>query len=469
MIVIEAWDTESIAEALNLEPPKQFLKIAEINTDSRQINSGDLFVALQGERFDGHDFLNEVNQMGAVAAIVSHIPSDFDTTSELRLFIVKDTAKALACLASYRRKQFQGPVVGLTGSSGKTTVKEMVRSIAKTKLKVLATKGNLNNHLGVPLTLLNLNEEHQVAIIEMGASGIGDIEFLTDIAKPNIVLVNNVQAAHIEGFGSLDAVAEGKGEIYQNLTNNDVAIFNVDEPRLKILMRKLPHGWHGKKIKFGFDNNAEITCSNLQANKQGYFKFDLQLKNQTASIHLNVLGEHNVKNALAAAACGVALGLSLKNIVEGIENYQGTSGRLRPLEGIKGSRLFDDTYNANPGSVKAAIDTLALMQGRKILVLGAMAELGFEVNKWHQTIGEYARQKNIDLLLTIGDITKPAIQAFYQDQEKENKYWFNNISDLINSCSTELMADSTCLIKGSRSAAMEQLVTALVLDNESAS
>lgn len=444
---------QKIATALALDIDSE-ISIEGLSTDSRKVSAGDVFVALKGENFDGHQFLAKAQAQGATAAIVE----ERQAAIEIPQLVVPDCYAALASIAQMFRQSFRGPLVGITGSSGKTTVKQMLASIFSLLGPTLATKGNLNNHIGVPLTLFDLQADTEYAVIEMGASGPGEIAYLSSIAKPTVVMVNNVMAAHLEGFGSLDGVAMAKGEIYQGLAESAKAIINED--------CEYADRWAGglaesQIVRYSSDSvQADIYASNIELLADACYAFDLTTPIATQRVQLAMPGRHNVANALAAASCAYACSVSLETIVQGLSSAKNAAGRMQRFEHSTGAQIIDDSYNANPGSVQAAIDMLADQEGRTILVLGDMGELGSEEKKLHRKIGQYAQDKAISALFCVGDLSKHAASKCSAGKHFQDK------RSLIEELKTELSGSCTVLVKGSRSAAMEEVVQALMSDAE---
>ncbi|MGH1484771.1 MAG: UDP-N-acetylmuramoyl-tripeptide--D-alanyl-D-alanine ligase [Cellvibrionaceae bacterium] len=456
------------------------------STDTRSVSLGDLFVALKGETFDAHDYLSQAIEGGAKGLVVNKsCQQDFTRYPDLSVWFVDDTTRALGYIAQYERNCFDKSLIAITGSSGKTTVKGMLFSIFSAyvgKDAVFATKGNLNNHFGVPFSLLELSRKHQYAVIEMGASAVGEIAYLTEIAKPDVALVNNVMAAHVEGFGSIDAIADAKGEIYNGLSDNGVAVINVDDVYADQWLQQnnarsvigfsvseksiAEKPVTGKTTEENLVNIDVVRAKNISLLKNGCCSFCLGYKGQAVVVKLSVLGKHNVANAAAAAACALALGLDIEIIKKGLEVFSGESGRLQIFDAYNDCTLIDDTYNANPGSVKAAIDVLSEMRSNKILILGDMAELGQDENIAHADIGRYASNKKINRLFTVGEKSIFAQKAF-----GENATHFESMEKLINYLSEHTPVDSAVLVKGSRSARMERVVHAIKRcgDNNNAS
>lgn len=417
-----------------------------VSTDSRHIGEGQLFVALRGEHFDAHEFLPEVATR-AVGMVVECPVKDINVPQ----WVVPDTTTALGQLARTNRDLFLGPVIAVTGSSGKTTVKEMIAAILQVSGSVLATPGNLNNHIGVPLTLFLLGSEHRFAVIEMGASALGEIEYLCRLARPDVALVNNVLPAHVEGFGSVENIAKGKGEIYQSLSTAGTAVINLDE--------RYSDTWHGlteaRVMTISLLNsNADFTAKNIVLDDRGRAAFVLVTPAGEAAIKLSLSGQHNVGNALAAAACAYSAGAELGAIAAGLNHLKTVPGRLSFERLPNGATVIDDSYNANPGSVKAAIDTLVSLSGHSILVLGDMGELGKDEASLHAEIGRYAVDRGVDQLLCLGTLCANAATAFGRGaQHFESK-------DLLlqHLANKPVSAADVVLVKGSRYMAMEQVV-----------
>ncbi|WP_350298608.1 UDP-N-acetylmuramoyl-tripeptide--D-alanyl-D-alanine ligase [Pseudomonas putida] len=420
-----------------------------VSIDSRSVSAGQLFVALAGPRFDGHDYLADVKAKGAVAALVEREVADVD----LPQLQVADCRLALGQLGALNRAAFDKPVVAITGSSGKTTVKEMLASILRTRGLVHATRGNLNNDLGAPLTLLEIAPEHSAAVIELGASRIGEIRYTVGLTQPQVVIINNAGTAHVGEFGGPDKIVEAKGEILEGLGQGGIAILNLDDKAFDIW--KARAGAH-KVVSFARSNpKADFHASDIGRDARGCPSFTLHGAGETVAVQLNVLGEHNVSNALAAAAAAHAVGLSLSGIAAGLAAVQPVKGRTVAQIAPNGVRVIDDSYNANPTSMCAAIDILAGFSGRTVLVLGDIGELGQWAEEGHRQVGDYARGK-VDALYAVGSNMTHAVKAF-----GANGRHFATQTELIDAVSAENASDTTILIKGSRSAAMENVVAAL--------
>jgi len=435
-----------IAEALNGELHGEDVSVNSVATDSRKVQADQLFWAIKGERFDAHDFVAALcSESGnkAAAALVHRL-----IDCPLPQVLVQDTHQALARLAAFWREQFTAPLIGLTGSNGKTTVKEMTAAILSQEGETLATYGNLNNDIGVPLTLFRLRKQ-DFAVIEMGANNVGEIAHLTSITKPNVAILNNAGAAHLEGFGSIEGVSRAKGEIFQGLQPNGTAIINADDDYADY--------WRGlnkpeQTLTFGMDNPADVSG---QLDGQGGFQ--IQLPSEKIRVNLPLLGQHNALNALAASAAAHAVGVKASSIKVGLESLQPVKGRLAVVAGQHQSTLIDDPYNANPSSIKKAIDVLANFEGRKILVLGDVAEIGDQGVELHQELGQYAKQAGIDDFYGFGNLIEHACDAFADSPD--DKRFFDDMDELIQALKPEIQ-NVTLLAKGSRSMRMERVIEA---------
>ena len=377
-------NTHTIAKVLKVEYKIiKNVKFVGVTTDTRKPVSGTLFLALVGDNFDGHDYISEAEKKGAVA-IIANKP----LSSGLVVIVVKDTQKALVRIANWHLNNISPVVIAITGSNGKTTTKNMLYNILSLKAPTIATKGNLNNNLGVPFTLLNLAKKHIYAVIEMGADHVGEIAYLCTIAKPHISAITNANNAHIGKFGSFENLVKTKGEIYEALDGNGVAIINnnldcATKWRARLTTQKV--------VSFG--NNSKIFATNIMQ-KRNYIYFNLHISTKQQKIVLNMLGKHQVDNALVATACAHALNIDITTIKQGLQNTEAAVGRLKIIHCGK-LTIIDDSYNANPHSMKAAINTLAGFTGEKVLVLGPMADLGKDSLAWHQQIGKLIDKKNI--------------------------------------------------------------------------
>lgn len=421
-------------------------QFAGISTDTRSLVAGNLFFALMGPHFDGHGYVEQAHAKGAAAAVVNR-----RMTTSLSLLQVKDTRQALGQLARHWRARFSIPVVGITGSNGKTTVKEMIAAILSCQGPVLATKGNLNNDIGVPLTLANIDSKHSSAVIEMGANHAGEIAYLAGLARPTVGIVTNAGPAHLEGFGSLDGVAHAKGEMFKTLSDDAVAIINADD-HYAPLWKSFAQG--REILTFGLQNAADVTAD-YSAETAGT-RLELCTPQGQISVHLPLLGRHNVVNALGATAAALAAGAQLEQVRQGLESLGGVSGRLQRKQRRDGGLVIDDTYNANPASLRAAIDVLKAFSGQRWLVIGDMAELGDDAAALHAEIGRYAAQAGIDRVFTLGNLAQHAAQAC-----ASNAQAFTDLDALMTALDEGLGAEVTLLVKGSRSMGMERVVDRL--------
>lgn len=432
-------------------------------TDSRALQSGQLFVALRGERFDGHEFVTAAAGHGAVAAMVDArwaAAHEAETGADLALIVVDDTRLALGTLAGAWRARFALPVLGVSGSNGKTTVKEMCAAILRAQAQadgfgeesVLATHGNLNNDIGLPLTLLQLRDFHRAAVIEMGMNHPGEIAYLAALAAPTVGIVNNAQRAHLQGLGTVEEVAQEKGCLYEALGAAGIAVINADDSQSGY--------WRARNLErptvtFGIDHAADVRGS---CTLRGFGShLEIHTSQGTLEVELQVPGMHNARNAVGAAAACLAAGVSPQAVVDGLQNFTGTPGRLQRRSGPGGAVILDDSYNANPDSVRAGIDVLATMPGHTWLVLGDMGEVGGSSAQVHDEIGGYAKSKGIDGLFALGDMSAIAARNF-----GEGGFHFHSPEALVKALATRLGADSVVLVKGSRFMRMERVADALV-------
>ncbi len=454
--MIGSMGLQSVAEALGATLHNGDCTFSRISTDTRALEAGDLFLALRGENFDAHHFLALAAERGACGLVVEKA----DASLPLPQLQVDDTLKALGQIAGLNRQRFNQPLIAITGSGGKTTVKGMLASILRRCGSVLATRGNLNNHIGVPLTLLELEGAHQFAVIEMGASALGEITYLCDLAQPQVALVTNVMAAHIEGFGSLDGVAAAKGEIYQGLVGSGHAVINADEPYAHQWLNQLPTH---QVIRFSCeDATAEVKVTAVEDLGFHGLSFELSTPLGAGRVQMGIIGNHNLANAAAAAAAALAVGADLTAIVEGLEAFQPVAGRMHLKQAPSGAAVIDDSYNANPGSVRAAIEALMTeskrVPGRQsILVLGDLGELGPEARSLHSDLGHVARDAGINRLVTVGTLSQYAADAF-----GTGALHCEDHGEAISLLQTQMDKSTVVLVKGSRSARMETVVQALV-------
>ena len=430
------------ATLLECAPPQNDVSFTGITTDRRQVTPGMLFAALSGEHFDGHDYIQQANELGAVAVLVCR-----KVETDLPVLQVTDVLPALGILAGYWRKQCPAKVVGITGSNGKTTVKEMVASILRQQGAVLATEGNFNNELGLPLTLFRLDTSHDYAVVEMGASYPGDIAYLAGITRPDVGVITNIGPAHLQGFITMEGVARAKGELFAALPRDGVAVFNADEPWVEL--------WQGINkagtvYYFGGEGEDHIQARGnaeevVVSTPLGEFSLQLPLP-----------GEHNLTNALAATAVCLALNIPLADIKTGLEAVKPVRGRLSLVHANAGWTVIDDTYNANPASLYAALQVLAGQSGEPWLVLGDMKELGSDSRKMHAELGDAARSLGVKRLFALGDASTATVDAF-----GPSAVHFSNKDRLIEALRSQLKPGVACLVKGSRSMGMEHVVSAI--------
>ena len=424
------------------------VRFSDVCTDSRTLKSGDLFVALRGERYDGHDFVAKAAAAGAVAALI-----DRGHAQAVRLPVaaVEDTTAALGALAAHWRRQFDIPLVAVAGSNGKTTVKEMIAACLRAHFgdeAVLATRGNLNNHIGLPLTLLTLRAAHRVGVVEVGMNHPGETAELAQIAGPTVAVINNAQREHQEFMRSVTDVADEHASLIKALPADGIAVINADDVHAAVWRAAAGH----REVRdFGFDQKAAVsaTCE-LQAASA---LLAVRTPEAVATLNLPVAGEHNARNALAAIAAATAAGATLESCVRALSGFAAVKGRLQIKRSRQGALLIDDTYNANPDSVRAAIDVLARTPGRKLLVLGDMGEVGDQGRDFHTEIGMYAHERGIDALYGLGELAAHAVRAF-----GEGARHYAAIETLLVDVGAALGPQATVLVKGSRFMQMERVV-----------
>lgn len=428
------------------------LPVAAVSINTRTLKPGELYCAIKGEHFDGNDFVAQAEQAGAIAAIVNK-----KVETELPTVVVNDTRLALAEVAGLWRQKKAVKVVGITGSNGKTTVKEMVAAVLGGDETVLYTQGNLNNDIGVPLTLLRINDEHRFGVIEMGANHPGEIAYTSRYARPDVAIITNVGPAHLEGFGSIDGVARAKGEIIGSLGPGGIAVLNRDDAYFK--------NWQllagdRKVLAFGLSEDADVCAKNIRTEiRNGAFvtTFELIANGTGLPVQLKLAGRHNVVNALAAAAGGLAVGVEPELIKRRLETVRPVTGRLQPLVSRFGNIVIDDTYNANAASLKAGLEVLVDCPGEPWVVLGAFGELGVESDRIHREIGQSIKAKGVKRLLATGALARHAVDAF-----GEQATFFETQQALVDTLTHELTGRETLLVKGSRAQCMEKVVGAIV-------
>lgn len=446
------FDSSEVATFLKLLTPPKDVSFQGLSIDSRRIEPGNLFVAIQGNHLNGHDFIQAAYEKGAAAALV-----ETEAPCDLPQFIVKDTTLALGELGAAWRNRFTIPIIAVTGSNGKTTLKNMIQAIFVAACggnanQVLATIGTLNNQWGLPLTLSHFNHEHRYAVIEMGMNHFGEIAYLTTITRPTIAVITNAAASHLEGVGDIAGVARAKAEIFSGLAPDGHAILNRDDAYFDYWFSMIDGRPH---LTFGLHQNADIRATIHEESQTP--KITLHTPKGDIDINLTLLGKHNVLNALAASAATLAAGMSLEVIKQGLESVQAAKGRLQ-LHQLKDQvNVIDDSYNANPFSLQAAIDILTTFKGKKILVLGDMKELGEGAVSSHQQAGMAVQAAGIDLLFTYGDLSLHSAHAF-----GKTEYHFNEQNELIAALKPLLTDHTTVLVKGSRSMHMENIVANLI-------
>lgn len=420
---------------------------AGVSTDTRTLRDGELFFALQGPNFNGCDYLNTAKANGAAGAVVPALMDE-----DIAQIKVDDTRKALGRFAASWRNQHDVTVVGVTGSNGKTTLKELIKACLSQQASTLATQGNLNNDIGMPLMLARIEDQHRFAVFEMGANHAGEIAYLTALANPNVVVISNAAAAHLEGFGSVEGVAEAKGEILQNAVRPNVAVLNADDKYFEY--------WRSlvtdiRVVSFGLGASADVYADEIVTGIE-QSEFRLHLPTGDVFIRLPLAGIHNVRNACAAAAVAHALEIDNRRIKLALESVSPVVGRLQPLQATSGATLFDDSYNANPLSVIAAAEFLSQLSGASWLVLGDMKELGDDAATLHRQVGEAARACGIDRLFAMGDLSRNTVEGF-----GEHASWYGSIDAMVNELVDTLNDSVNVLVKGSRSMRMERVVDAL--------
>ncbi|HTQ35593.1 MAG TPA: UDP-N-acetylmuramoyl-tripeptide--D-alanyl-D-alanine ligase [Steroidobacteraceae bacterium] len=422
-----------------------------VGTDTRSLARGEIYLALRGPRFDGNEFLDAAAAAGAVAAVVDRTAA----AAPLPLIEVEDGQAALTRAAALWRARYPHPLIGVGGSNGKTTAKEMTAAILARRGPCLATRGNLNNHIGVPLTLLRLDAAHRGAVVEIATNHPGEIAALMRIARPDVALITNAGAEHLEGFGDLDGVAREEGQMVAGLQPSGVAVINADDPYASL--------WRGmtraRAWTFGIEQPADFRATDIAGElaDEGFrTTCTLVAPQGRRALRLNTGGHHNVRNSLAAAAAAVAAGASLDDVAAGLAAMQPVGGRLRPARTLQGARLIDDSYNANPSSMKAGIDVLAQLAGETWLVMGDMGELGAAARGSHVEIGGYARAHGVRRLFATGELSRLAVEAFGPGAS-----WHADTAALAAAVASELTPAVTLLVKGSRFNRLERVVVRL--------
>lgn len=434
---------KSVAQAVNgkiSDEKYNDVVIENITTDTRKISEGDLFIPLKGENFDGHKFIEQAFEKGALCCLSAE-----NTESEKAVIYVSDTRKALRDLAEYYISLFDIPVVGITGSVGKTTTKDMIASVLMQKYNVLKTEGNFNNEIGLPLTVFKITEDTQVAVLEMGMNSFGEIHNLSKIAKPDIAVITNVGVSHIENLGSREGILKAKCEIFDFMKDNRTAVLNIDNDMLQTLEGKTKFN----TLWYGVENKKDIYADNIVKNGVESISCDIHMKDENFSVYIPVPGEHMVLNAMAAALVGNKLGLTVAEIKRGIEEFVPTKMRMAVIKTEKGTTIINDVYNANPVSMKAGIDVLSGGEGEKICILGDMFELGQFAKEMHYDTGVYAAEKKIDKIICIGEISKSMYEGALS--LGGNAFYFETQDEFIEKGIEELVSEgATVLVKASR-------------------
>ena len=441
----------ALAKALSAPISVSDIEFCGVTIDSRKNCSGQLFIAISGERFDGHDYVEAAYRSGAVAALVEH-----KVDCEIPQVVVANCKRVMIELARRWRRHCSANVIALTGSNGKTTVKEMIFHILHKQAPTHATQGNFNNDIGVPLTLFELSPKHSYAVIELGANHRGEIANLAAIAEPDIVYVNNVAAAHLAGFGSVQGVIETKGELYEYCQPQHIAVFNNDE----VATAQWRDGCAAtRQFSCALDADADVTAT-WQALENG-LQLSVIYRGQSSSVLIGIFGEHNAHNALAAITIALSAGLEFDSAVKGLAGFSGVKGRLQMLGGPRHSRIINDSYNANPGSLEAGIKVLCAMQGEAWLALGDMGELGVDAEGLHIQAAKMARKLGVKKMFGLGPLSCRASEGF-----DENGFCFESIDEMADEIRAKMHQNVNLLVKGSRAVGMEKLVEKLLNQNQ---
>lgn len=444
-------NSEQIANYLDVDYAGPLTQFESVTTDSREVQPASLFVALVGERHNGHDYCQQALSSGATGLLISQ-ELDFEVPDNIVLIKVDNTLWAYGQVAALYRARFKIPMVGITGSCGKSTVKQMLGSIVSQVAESLISPNSYNNEIGLPKTLLMLEPKHKYAVLEMGARKTGDIKYLMELVNPSVSMVNNAAPVHIETFGSIDNVAATKGEIYRYLQPNGTAVVNVDDQYAPFWLSSLNSQ---NVVTFGLECAADVTCA-YYVEEHHQIRFELVTDIGTLDVNLPMIGKHNVMNALAATALARALDIGLDAIKAGLESVATVDRRLQLKDGVNGSRVIDDSYNANPTAMRSAIDVLARQAQRKILVLADMLELGDLAAEQHDEIGSYARARGVDLVMACGDLARHTVNAF-----GEQARFFNDKKSLIAELKGLLDANTVVLVKASNGMQMDEVVQAI--------
>ncbi len=434
-----------------------------VSTDSRDIAAGNLFVPIVGENFDGHDFIERAIQGGAAGVLIQRGKWEKlkDLAIDVPFICVGDTVKSLGDIASFWRKHFDVPVVAVTGSSGKTTTKEMLASVISLSRNTLKSYGNFNNLIGLPLTFLQLNDSHEAVIVEMGTNRKGEIERLTHIADPDIGVITNVGPAHLEGLKSLEVVAREKGDLFYTMKRDGVAVVNRDDAAICHVQKQ----WMGKIVTFGMGGNALVRAEGVKTKGEDKTSFVLVIERKRRRIDIAALGKHNVSNALAAAACSWALGIKYDQICCGLEEFRQLPGRMSRQLLKNGVSLIDDTYNANPASMRAAIETMNEIKGENeiIVVMGDMLELGNGAAEMHEEMGRLMAERNIGRIFLKGDLVRFVAEGAEKGELAKDRIVFPATPDMVvDYISSSARRGDSILVKGSRGMRMEEYVQAII-------
>jgi len=440
-------------------------KFYGISTDSRQVFKGNLFIALKGEKFDGHDFVRTALDKGAAGILVQDEAKINQTLTDRTVAVIKvaDTLTALGDLAHEWRKRFSIPVIGLTGSSGKTTTKEMMAAIIGREKNILKTEGNLNNLIGLPQTIFRLTKKHELVILEMGTNTRGEIKRLTQIAAPDIGLITNVGPAHLAGFGSIDVVREEKNDLFLNMSSSGIAIINLDDKAVTTAAER----WNGRRITFSMSPNADVTVKDIKMNGIKGMNFNMVIGENTQKVEMKIVGLHHVNNAMAAAAAAFAVGTDIKTIAEGLAEFRPFSGRMEMIRLRNGAFLLDDSYNANPASVREALMTLKDLKVHHngYVFLGDMLELGEEAGEMHRKIGMLIATIGVNALFLQGDFSEITVAGAVEGGlSPENIFFLSDKDKGIDYLKEHLKKGDWILVKGSRRMKMEKIAAQICDD-----
>lgn len=426
--------------------------IYNVSTDSRKVSKGDLFIAICGEKFDGHDYVSQAVERGCSALLVH---KDIGNSYNIPIIKVKNTLTALHDMARFYISQFQIPIIAVTGSTGKTTTKEMISLVLSQKYQVIKNIGNFNNHIGLPLSVFNIEEEHDVAIFEMGMSALGEIDLLASIVKPDIAVITNIGLSHIENLGTQENILKAKMEVVHYFLKENVLILNNDDEWLKTVRKE---ALDYKVVSIGIGNNSDIIISNISNQGEKGVNFKLNVKDDIYEVKLNVLGEHNIYNAALAIAVGIELNVDAPLTIKGIAEFQGYDMRLNIQTTKNNIKVLNDVYNASPDSMKAAIDTLLSVQGqRHITILSDMLEMGAHSKKYHEEVGKYAAKSGVDMIISVGEHAKYIAQGAQMGNNHSVLYFETN-KELIACLGSVVQSGDVILVKGSRGMKMEAIV-----------